>query len=194
MSRAVSRAWATRALVTSALASAAVLLLTLLPSRAAAQGSCTYNGQNGGCTVGDVAPYSITVTIMRAILLSPSTAGIALDAPGGADFDVGFGQTAGPTLTVKSNANWTVSARVTQTIWTALAAPTRADKPAADLQWARVAGGPFTDFSTTGVTVQAGTGATAGTMIPLFLRVKYAWLLDTPGSYSIPVQFTITSP
>lgn len=160
-----------------------------------AQGSCDYNGTGGSCTLGGTdAIYAINLTISRAVRVALSSSSIALDAPVSDDFDAGFGQTVGPTLTVRSNSAWSVSARVTQVQWTASPAPARANKPASDLQWSRFASGPFTDFTTSNVTVENGAIATAGTVVPLYFRVRYDWLLDTPGDYSIPVQFTITAP
>jgi hypothetical protein len=164
-----------------------------IPHLAEAQGSCTRTG-NGNCTIGNNATYAINLTITRAVRMALSTTGIALDAPTANEFDATFGQTTGPTLTVKSNSAWTVSTRVTQATWSASLPPAWAAKPAANLQWSRL-GTPlsFTDFTTINATVLTGT-ATAGTVIQLYFRVKYSWLTDTPGTYSIPVQFTITSP
>lgn len=159
-----------------------------------AQGTCAQNGFYGGtCATTDNATTSINITVLRAIAMSLSASGFALDAPQPNDFDAGFGQTTGPVLTVRANTPWLVSLRLTQPLWTSSAAPARADKPATDLQWARFAGGPFTDFTTVAIALTSG-GATAGTIVPLFFRVKYAWTLDTPGTYSIPAQLTITAP
>lgn len=166
-----------------------------LPLAMKAQGTCEYNGTSGSCTVGGTSStYSINLTITRAVRVALSGSSIALDPPVSDDFDAGFGQTVGPTLTVTSNSAWSISARVTQAQWTASPAPARANKPAADLRWSRFAGGLFADFTTANVTVENGAVATAGTVIPLYFRVRYDWLLDTPGDYSIPVQFTITAP
>lgn len=174
----------------------AVLLLAVvlrLPVGAGAQGSCTRNG-NGSCRIGNNATYAITISVTRAIRLEASSSIIALTAPGAAEFVAGFGQTAGPTLTVKSNAAYTIVIRTTQATWTASPAPARPNKPAGDLQWGTAVAGPFADFTTTAVTVASGAAATAGRVVPMFFRVKYSWLLDTPGSYTLPVQMTITSP
>jgi hypothetical protein len=170
-----------------------VSALVLGAQDAGAQSNCTRNN-NGSCTFGNNATYAINITITRAVRMALSTTGIALDAPTADEFDATFGQTTGPTLTVKSNAAWTVTTRVTQGTWSASLPPAWAAKPADNLQWSTT-GAPlsFTDYTTTNATVQSGV-ASAGTVIQLYFRVKYSWLTDTPGSYSIPVQFTITSP
>jgi len=171
-----------------------LLLLALLCGRpAAAQSSCTRN-RTGACAVGNTATIALNITITRAIRMSLGSSTITLTAPGPDDFNAGFGQTAAPTLLIRSNASYSVSLRSTQSLWTASPAPARADKPAGDLQWAVLVAGPFTDLSTLGATIFTGASATAGTVIPLQFRVRYSWLLDTPGTYSLPLQLTLTSP
>ena len=171
-----------------------LLLLNLLgASPAEAQASCQRNGA-GSCTAGNTAAISLNVTVTRAILLSLGSSTIALTAPGAGEFDAGFGQTASPTLQIKSNAPFSVSLRSTQPLWSASPAPARANKPASDLQWAVAVGGPFTDLTTLGTTILTGAAGTAGTLIPLQFRVKYSWLLDTTGNYTLPLQLTLTSP
>lgn len=171
----------------------ALALLALAPAGAVAQGNCNYSGFGGNCVLGDNATYAINLTITRAVRLGLSSTNIALNAPMPDDYDAGFGQSVGPVITVKSNSSWSVSIRTTQTNWTASPAPARPNKPSSELRWGTSAGGPFTNFTTTAVTVQSGA-ASAGTVIPLHFRVVYAWLLDRPGTYSLPVQLTITSP
>ena len=164
-----------------------------LPMVAVAQSSCTRNG-NGNCRIGNNATYAITITVTRAIRPESSSSIIALASPSAPDFIAGFGQTTGPTLTMKSNAAYTITIRTTQGTWTASPAPARPNKPSGDLQWGTAAGGPFADFTTTAVTAATGAAATAGRVVPLFFRVKYSWLLDTTGNYSLPIQLTVTSP
>lgn len=175
------------------LLAALVLAGVLRPAELRGQGNCTYDGFGGECTIGNNATYAINLTITRAVRLALSSTSIALDAPVPDDFDAGFGQTTGPTLTVRSNSTWSVSIRTTQNTWTASPPPARPNKPSAELRWGTLPAGTFTSISTSAATVQTG-GASAGTVIPLYFRVTYNWLLDRPGSYSLPVQVTIASP
>lgn len=165
----------------------------LLAAAAQGQGTCTRNGQ-GTCVLGDDATHAVRITITRAIRLESTSAGVTLAQPSGLDYDAGFGLTVGPVLTMKANSSWAVTLRATQLLWTASPSPARADKPVSDLQWGLGPAGPFTDLSTTGATIASGAAGTNGTPIPLHFRVKYAWLLDTPGGYSLPLQITVTSP
>lgn len=157
-----------------------------------AQDSCQRQG-TGSCTAGNSAAVALNITITRAIRMSLASGTVQLDAPTGLEFDAGFGQTAAPVLQVKSNTPWTLSLRTTQTLWTASPAPARANKPSTELEWGVAVAGPFTPVSTTATTIFTGT-ATAGTIIPLQFRVRYAWLLDTPGAYSLPLQLTLAAP
>ncbi len=166
--------------------------LTLAPA-ARAQGNCSTWGA-AECTLGNSATYGITITVTRAARLELSATSIALATPGSAEFDAGFGQTTGPTLTVKANAAYTVTIRSTQATWTASPAPARANKPVGELLWSNSAAGPFVAMTTTNATLRTGAAATAGTAAPIYFRVVYNWLLDRPGTYSLPVQLTVTSP
>ncbi len=169
----------------------AALLCAVRPL--ASQGTCQ-RVREGSCVVGGDVTHTITVTITRATRLEASASSVPLTAPSSVDYDAGYGQTTGPTLLMKANSAWNVTVRSTQALWTASAAPARANKPVADLQWSLAAGGPFVDMTTTAATLTSGAAATAGTSVALYVRVKYAWLLDTPGSYSLPLQLTVTAP
>lgn len=171
---------------------ASLALLTGAAGTAAAQVSCSVNWA-ANCVIGNSATIALNVTVTRAIRLSLGSSTLALDVPSAMDFDAGFGQTAAPTFEVKSNSAYSISLRTTQATWTASPAPARANKPSSELQWAVAVGGPFTNVSTTATTIATGA-ATASQVIPLQFRVRYNWLLDTPGTYSLPLQLTITSP
>lgn len=177
------------------LAVALATFLGLHSSLLGAQGTCTVGSRTGGnCTIGGTATHAITITISRAVRLELSASSIPLAAATGADFDAGFGQTAGPTLTVKSNAPWALSVRATQATWTEAGPTARVGKPSTDFLAGSSPLGPFMALTTSPVTLASGAVGTSGTVLPLTFRVAYAWLLDTPGSYSIPIQLTITSP
>lgn len=120
-----------------------------------------------------------------------------LIAPTSVDFDAGYTTSAGPTITVYSNAPWTLKIDSPVTTWTGVATtaePVRAAKPVGDLTWGHAVGGPYSAvLANSAVTLATGT-ATAGTVVPLFFRTVLNWTLDTPGNYSVQVRFTLTSP
>ena len=176
----------------------AIAFFVAAPGSARAQGQCQTTGGDV-CQTQANNQNSISLTITRATRLELSSTNIALLAATAGAFDTTFGETAGFTLTVKSNQSWAVTTRVTSGSWIATplggsGATPRANKPAADLSWATSSGGSFTPYSTTDTQLQASGAATPGTVIPLFFRVQYAWTLDTPGVYTIPIQFTVIAP
>jgi len=120
-----------------------------------------------------------------------------LTAPSPADFDAGFNSTAGPTLTVSANAPWSLNVRAASAVWTATntspGAPARANKPAGDLKWSTASGGSFSALTTTDANLVSGA-ATASTATTLYFQTLYNWTLDTPGSYTLSVVLTLTSP
>ena len=162
---------------------------------AAAQSNCSANGANSACSTGNLA---ISITIGRAVELSLSSASTALTQPSVADYDIGYVTTVGPTGTVRANVPWSLSISTGSATWNAVntqTEPARTNKPASDLAWSLVAGGPFTDLSTTPVTMFSGNCTTdSGVTGTLYYRTRYDWTLDTPGTYSIQVILTITSP
>lgn len=175
------RPWAGAALLTAA----ATLPLT-------AQGNCNVNNQST-CQVGGTTAYGMRLTISTVVRLSLPSATIALGTATPADFTAGFGTPLLVPLSIRANTGWTVSISATSTLWSATPAAARQNKPAADLQWGTATTGPFTDLSGSPVAIRAGT-ATAAATIPLYVRSRYAWTLDKPGSYSLPLQLTITAP
>ena len=141
--------------------------------------------------------HNVTITIPNRVVqlsISPGTTALAVPTP--ADYNAGFVASNGPTVTVRANASWTLSISSGIANWSAVntqSEPARTNKPATDLSWSTAAAGPFVDLSTTAGTFASGN-RTAGTLLTVFYRTKYSWLLDTPGIYSLPVVFTIVAP
>lgn len=169
-----------------------VLGLLVAPVSLAAQ-ACTANGAPANCN----RTGSVTMTAGRVVLLQVSAGSTTLTPPTPADFDNGFNATTGPTLTVSANAAWTLHLRASTAVWTATntspGAPARTNKPAADLKWSKVSGGPFSALTTTDVNLVTGT-ATASSVTSLYFQTLYNWTLDTPGNYGLSVVLTLTSP
>lgn len=170
---------------------AAAIGLPMAASSASAQ--CTANGAPANCGL----PGTVSMTAGRVVRLQMSAVSTPLTAPVPADFDAGFNATTGPTLTVSSNAAWTLHIRAAAATWTATntspGAPARINKPAADLKWSTAAGGPFAALTTTDVNLVTGA-ATASIARTLFFQTVYSWTLDTPGNYSLAIILTLTSP
>jgi hypothetical protein len=162
------------------------------PARASAQGTCEVNNQ-ATCTAGGDAAHAISVTISVATRLSVPLSTIAVPGPTSANFEVGFGTAVNVPLTVWANSPWAISLSAGAPQWTGTPGTARQNKPAADLQWGTTSAGPFTDATTTPVSIRGGAPVGGG-VVPLFLRARFQWALDTPGNYEIPVRLTITAP
>lgn len=179
-----------------ALSAALALVLLAAGAREAAAQSCQTNGATT-CTFS--VPVTINVGTAVAATLASSTATLATPTAG--DFDAGSSVTAAPTLTVQANRSWTLLVAAGAAAWTTSGGspgdPPWAAKPIADLQWGTSATGPtWTALSQTAATVTTGAGATpnAGQAVAVYFKLLHAWTTDTPGTYSLPVTYTLTAP
>jgi hypothetical protein len=169
-----------------------VLLLGLLTApfsrEIGAQTTCTVTGIAGGtCTI----TRTITATVRRTVRVVVNPTVRAMTSPTVNDFVQGFQTGVGHTVTAQGNVNWQVTIRSTAANFTGTLGA-RAAKPRADLLWAPTVAGPWTAM--TGVVAVLGTGAaTAGTALPVAYRINWLWNLDTPGTYALAVQLTISS-
>lgn len=184
-----SRGRIVRRVILAALAS---LVSGLAANSAAAQGNCNVN-KTGACQVGGTATFAMTLTISAVVRLTFPSAIIALGTATSAEFSAGFGTAISVPVTVQANTGWAIAVSGPVSLWTATPVTARQNKPIGDLQWATTAGGPYSNLSGAPASIRAG-GATALTVVPLTLRSRYAFNLDFPGSYSLPVLFTITAP
>jgi hypothetical protein len=168
-------------------------VLVLATGRSAGAQACTINGGAGTCTI----PISVQVTAPKVVRLTVSPASITLTSPSATDYDNGYAASTGPVVTVNANTPWTVSMRAGAALWTATntvpGVPARASKPSTDLQWSTSAGGTFSGFTTTNVTLASG-GVTNAAATSLFYRTLYSWTADTPGNYALPVIITVVAP
>jgi hypothetical protein len=155
--------------------------------------TCGTTNITGTCSITNL---NISISFTRAVKLLLSSSATALTAPTGAAYNTGYAATNGPTITISSNANWTLAANATAATWTGVTTTTeaaRANKPSTDLMWSTSSGSGFVGLTTSPVTIQSGTPSSS-TVINLFYRTLYAWNVDTPGNYSIQVVFTLTAP
>lgn len=184
---------------------ATLLLLGVAAAPVRAQ-TCTITGSAAAITATTGAGTcnlsgNANVTIPRVVRLTTNQVTTALATPTAAAFTAGFQQTTGPVLSMQSNAGHTVLIRSTAPAFSATGgtpgpdAP-RAAKPAADLRVDTAATFPNNwAISTTNRTVRVRTtAATTPVGVSLFFRVLLSWTLDTPGTYTLPLVITMTSP
>ena len=172
---------------------AAVIIVGVTTKPTISQAQCTASGAPANCGL----PGSVSMTAGRVVRLQMSAGSTSLTAPTPADFDAGFNATTGPTLTVSANAAWTLQIRASSAVWgatnTSPGAPARTNKPAADLMWSTAANGSFAALTTGDANLVNGA-ATANNATTLYFQTLYHWTLDTPGSYSLSIVLTLTSP
>jgi hypothetical protein len=145
------------------------------------------------CAVGGAASAAINITISSVARVTMASSTVAMPAPTETSYNTGFGAPGSVGFEVRANAPWTLVISSASTLWGFSPPTARTDKPRSDLQWALISGGPYTDVSGTLTTFASGT-ATNSSVQTLYLRSKYTWLLDKPGSYTIPVSITLTAP
>jgi len=169
---------------------ALLLALVLAPSAAFAQNCQTPNPPPNNCTVASL-PNPATMTNPRTIRLTMSTTTVSgtTSIP---DFDQGYIEL-NSTATVNANRPWTLLIRASAATWTNSGVGSRANKPAADLQWSTALAGPYAALTTTNVQFATGA-ATNSTVTTLYYRGMLDWTLDKPGGYTLGVTITVSTP
>lgn len=159
--------------------------------------SCTTNQKpNTVATCSVSGNVSITVgSPAHNVQLDLSTSTTILATPSISDYDGGIQAipTTGPTWTATSNGAWTVSVAATSSTWELTSLNGRVDKPVSDLLFALTPAGAYTPISLTAATVGSGAANVQGSGT-LYFKVKYSWLNDDPGSYRIPLVFSVFAP
>lgn len=143
----------------------------------------TVSGENA---TGFVAPTLLEMTV------SPTTWSTT---PSIADLNTGKTQTQTMTVEVRANRTWIITASGNAT-FTASGSLARADKPVSHIRWSTVNSGAGTGLSTTAATITSGSaGAATGSNVKtLYWWTTLSWTGDPPGSYSMPITLTLTTP
>jgi hypothetical protein len=171
---------------------AAMVLATAI---GATQASAQCSGNAGSCNTTNTA----SVTVGALVKLGMSSATTTLTNPTADDVDNGATiADAGPTFTVKANRSWTLKIKSQNaTNWTYVGSNTGV-KPIGDLAWSTAANGTFAAITGSDATLTSGAGASNGAAAAVFFRTS--WLNDftsasnAPGTYSLPIVFTLTAP
>ncbi len=173
------------------------LTLALCVQRLGAQSSCNTNSsiRSGSaartCTVTVNTPNSTTYTNPKTLQMTASSTSISLTANEAA-FVSGFTPEAALTLRVDGNRSWVITASG-PALWTSSGSLAWAAKPVGDLHWSTTSGPGGSPLSTTAATIASGSaGGALSTTI--YWKAALAWSTDKPGSYSLPVTLTLTTP
>ena len=130
---------------------------------------------------------TVSATVGFAARLMLNNTSTTLTAPTAANFGTSAGVTNANALTiaVSSNVEYTLTASAATTNFSGGSG----NKPATDLKIS-VDGGSFGSIG------QIGTegAATASTVYTIGYNTIYNWLIDTPGTYTLAINYTLTSP
>jgi hypothetical protein len=176
---------------TQYLLAAMVLGTTIGASQASAQCS----GNAGTCNTTNTA----SVTVGALVKLGMSSATTTLTSPTVADVEAGnVLADAGPSFTVKANRSWTLKIKSQNATNFTYAGTESGVKPIADLAWSTAVGGTFAPITASDVTFASGASSSNGAAAAAFFRTS--WTNDftsasnAPGTYSLPIVFTLTAP
>jgi hypothetical protein len=162
----------------------------------ASQADAQCSGQ-GSCTS---PAHTASVTVGTLVKLGMTTTATTLTAPSADDIDAGstVGPDAGPTFTIKANRSWTLKIKSgNATNWTFVGTGTGV-KPISDLLWSTASAGTYAAITSSDVTFTSGaTSTNSASAVPYF---KTQWTSDftsasnLPGTYSLPIIFTLSAP
>jgi hypothetical protein len=171
---------------------AAMVLGTVI---GASQANAQCSGNAGTCNTTNTA----SVTVGALVKLGMSSAITTLTNPTADDVDAGnVIADAGPSFTIKANRSWTLKIKSQNAAnWTYVGSDAGV-KPIGDLAWSTAAGGTFAAITAADATFTSGASSTNGTAAQAFF--KTSWTSDftsasnAPGTYSLPIVFTLTAP
>jgi hypothetical protein len=176
---------------TKILLAAAVLGSAFSANTAAAQCS----GNAGSCNTTNTA----SVTVNALVKLGMSATTTSLTSPTADQVEVGASiADAGPSFTVKANRSWTLNIKTTNASnWTYVGS-NAGTKPISDLTWSNAAAGTFVGISSADAPFLTGASASNGFAAQAFFKTVWAAGFtqpsNAPGTYSLPVVFTLSAP
>lgn len=169
---------------------AAAAMSAVLAGTAEAQVNCTGTASAGptNCTVTN----AVTTNVPYVARLQVSAAATTLTAPVAANFGDanGVSDNNALTLTVRANSSYKITASAASATWTGGSG----NKQVSDLKLSVDNFTSAVTLSTSGVQLAMGASPTAGANYVVGYNTMYNWLTDTPGSYNLTVNYTLTSP
>ena len=199
------------------LSALALLIVALAPGRSFAQ-TCQATAPSGAPTCNTVLNAQATVAHLLQLTVSggaqttlapPVVTSYDSSAAAGSPDAYPVGAT-GPALTVKANRGWQLTIKAQNAYFTfskdatyGLCRPGDATgtctassssplgKSAVDLAWSLNAATSFAGLTTTAATVSSNTTGSSATNT-IYFRTKWLYASDVPGTYVLPVVYTVT--
>jgi len=164
----------------------------------ASQANAQCSGSAGTCNTTNTA----SVTVGALVKLDMSSVTTALTSPAVTDVESGLSlDNVGPTFTIKANRSWNLkvkSQNPTNFTYVGSDPGVTGVKPISDLSWATTSGGSYSAITASDVTFAFGLSATNSTLAAAFFRTSWAGgfsaASNAPGTYSLPIIFTLTAP
>jgi hypothetical protein len=171
------------------IAAGAALLVSAGTAQAQVTQNCNGNavGVGAGCSVTNTVTSNVPF-IARLILSSAAT---TLTAPVAADFGTvaGVNTPAAITLEVRTNSQYSVTAAAAAANFSGGSG----NKLASSLTFTTDAS-TYKPVSGTGSVLGTGAAATSSTIFTIGYKTTYDWVLDTPGAYTLGINYTLTAP
>lgn len=148
------------------------------------------------CTVGTNCVHTLNATVPTLVQLTLENAATALGTLSQSEFDLG--QTiAGPRFEARANRSYNVTLAAASANWTGTG---NAAKAAGDVGFAVVTSaagcgtaGAYAALSTTAANIYAGTAGLSPRQ-QLCFDIAWNYATDVPGTYSLPLNLSVTAP
>src|SRR5437868_9847826 len=159
------------------------------------QAGAQCSGNAGSCNTTNTASVSVNALVK----LGMSSAATTLTSPTADQVEVGANiADNGPSFTIKANRSWSLNIKTTALSNWAYVGSNGGTKPLSDLTWSNALAGSYVGISTTDALLTSGAGATNGAAAQVFFKTVWAAGFtqpsNAPGSYSLPVVFTLSAP
>jgi hypothetical protein len=159
------------------------------------QAGAQCSGNAGSCNTTNTA----SVAVNALVKLGMSSVTTTLTSPTADQVEVGANLAdAGPSFTIKANRSWTLNIKTTNPAnWTYVGS-NGGSKPINDLTWSNAVAGTYVGITSTDALFLSGASATNGTAAQAFFKTVWAAGFtqpsNAPGTYSLPVVFTLSAP
>jgi hypothetical protein len=159
------------------------------------QASAQCSGNAGSCNTTNTASVSVNALVK----LGMGSVTTTLTSPTADQVEVGATiADAGPSFTIKANRSWTLNIKTTNASnWTYVGS-NGGTKPISDLTWSNAVAGTYVGISSTDALFLSGASATNGAAAQAFFKTVWAAGFtqpsNAPGTYSLPVVFTLSAP
>lgn len=159
------------------------------------QAGAQCSGNAGSCNTTNTASVSVNALVK----LGMGAATTSLTSPTADQVEVGATiANAGPSFTIKANRSWTLNIKTTNAASWTYVGTNGGNKPVSDLTWSNAVAGTFVGISTTDALFLSGASATNGAAAQAFFRTVWAAGFtqpsNAPGTYSLPIVFTLSAP